>query len=65
MFAQAGGAANGNPQHLTMADYTLSFSCVHDTTPIFLDPDFDLPEQPVGEGLTNLSHGTSILENVI
>ena len=50
MFAQAGGAASGIPQHLTMADYTLSFSCIHDMTPICFDPDFDLPEQPVAEG---------------
>ena len=37
MFEQAGGAAHGNLQRLTMADYTLSFTCTHDTTPIVHD----------------------------
>jgi len=42
MFAQAGASAYGVPQQLTMADYSLSFSCIHDTTPIVFDLDFDL-----------------------
>ena len=34
MFEQAGGVTHGSPQALTMADYTLSFTCMHDPSPI-------------------------------
>jgi hypothetical protein len=46
MFKQAGGSAYGSPQHLTMADYTIYFTCHHDPTPIVHDPDIELPELP-------------------
>ena len=55
MFQQAGGSAYGSPQHLTMADYTISFTCDHDTTPIVHDPDIELPEQPIVEDIEILS----------
>lgn len=45
MFRQAGRSAYGSPQRLTMADYTVSFTCIHETTPIVYSP--DRPEQPV------------------
>ena len=51
MFEQAGSTAYGSPQHLTMADYTIYFTCDHNTTPIVHDPDIELPEQPVAENL--------------
>ena len=51
MFEQAGSSAYGSPQHLTMADYTIYFTCDHNTTPIVHDPDIELPEQPVAENL--------------
>ena len=51
MFEQAGSSAYGSPQHLTMADYTIYFTCDHNTTPIVHDPDIELPEQPVAEDL--------------
>ena len=51
MFEQAGSAAYGSPQHLTMADYTISFTCAHDSTPVVHNPDIELPEQPLAENV--------------
>ena len=39
MYTQAGGPAHGTPQRLTLGNYTLSFTCEHDTTPIFYNTD--------------------------
>ena len=49
MFEQAGSSAYGSPQHLTMADYIIYFTCNHDITPIVHGPDIELPEQPLIE----------------
>ena len=42
MFRQAGGY--GTPQRLTIADYTVSFTCIHDTTPYVHETDIDRQE---------------------
>jgi hypothetical protein len=44
MFRQAGRSTYGDPQRLTMADYTVSFTSIHDTTPIVQGPDIEQPE---------------------
>ena len=50
MFRQAGTSSYGNPRRLTLADYTVSFTCIHDTTPLVYEP--DRPEQQEAEGFT-------------
>jgi len=35
---------------LTLADYTVSFTCIHDTTPLVYEP--DRPEQQEAGGFT-------------
>ena len=49
MFKQAGGSSYGNPQQLTMADYAISFVCMHDKTPIVQFMDMKMPERIGGE----------------
>ena len=50
MFRQAGTSSYGNPRRLTLADYTVSFTCIHDTTPLVYEP--DRLEQQEAEGFT-------------
>ena len=50
MYEQAGGAASGSPQRLTMEDYTISFTCKQETTPIVYDPLMELMESLYDEG---------------
>jgi len=52
MFRQAGTSSYGNPRRLTLADYTVSFTCIHDTMPIVYDQDVDRPERPEPEDFT-------------